>query len=101
MSFVCGFAQPETFFSVPEESLPNLRILVNDTPNIKKYAHTFIFLLFYFDILDHALRRMTPLRDRSSPLQVNTSFSKACWVGVKIRKISLADVGNLSDRHTQ
>lgn len=63
MSFVCGFAQPETFFSVSEESLPNLRkemrILVNDIPNIKKFAHTFIFL-FYFGILDHALRRMTP-----------------------------------------
>lgn len=47
LSFVCGFAQQETFFSVPEESLPNLRkamrILANDTPHIKKYAHTFIF----------------------------------------------------------
>lgn len=64
MSFVCGFALQETFFSVPEESLPNLRkamrILANDAPHIKKYAHTFFFLLFYFDILDHALRRMTP-----------------------------------------
>lgn len=47
----------------------------------------FFFLLFYFDILDHALRRMTPLRDRASPVQVNTSLLKACWVGVKIRQI--------------